>query len=278
MARQRRVLTERMWRSRQSGVTVAEFRNFDGVSSALFYVWQRRPQHAGAVAAKAGLAGQSDPDLSDPEQASFVPSSVHSMAVEVQIDVADGVVLRLPLDADEQLLRSDRRRERFDEATGQRHLFGEPEGLTSEPPPTDAAEPEVTAVSRSKRRRATRKVKLDHLPQRRIEHDVPDTEKVCGCGRKNEMFLGHENAGRRAAVVCTDHCGGQTSPAGAVGLSDRRASATGHGRSTRPRPTAPRPLGDGASAEHVLQHRLDESRRKRSRQQQRRATRINALP
>jgi transposase len=76
-----------------------------------------------------------------------------------------------------------RRRERFDEAAGQRHLFGEPEGLAPEPPPTDAAEPEVTAAPQFHRRRAARKLKLDHLPQRRIEHDVPDTEKVCGCGR-----------------------------------------------------------------------------------------------
>jgi hypothetical protein len=106
MARQRSVLTERMWRERvrrfrQSGVTVAEFCDFEGVSTASFYVWQRRLRHAGAVACEAGLAGQSDPG-----QALFVPVSVRPVAAEVRIDVADGVVIRLPLDADERLLRS----------------------------------------------------------------------------------------------------------------------------------------------------------------------------
>lgn len=78
-----------------------------------------------------------------------------------------------------------RRRERFDEAEGQRHLFGEPEGTTPETPtgPESTAEPEAAAAPRATRRRAARQLNLDHLPQKRIEHDVPDTEKVCGCGR-----------------------------------------------------------------------------------------------
>ena len=78
-----------------------------------------------------------------------------------------------------------RRRERFDEAEGQRHLFGEPEGATPETPAgaETTAEPEATAAPRATRRRAARQLDLDHLPQKRIEHDVTDSEKVCGCGR-----------------------------------------------------------------------------------------------
>ena len=78
-----------------------------------------------------------------------------------------------------------RRRERFDEAEGQRHLFGEPEGATPETPTgiETTAEPEVAATPRATGRRAARQLNLDGLPQKRIEHDVPDAEKVCGCGR-----------------------------------------------------------------------------------------------
>ena len=77
-----------------------------------------------------------------------------------------------------------RRRERFIEAPGQRLLFSE---LESEPPQPAAPEPALAASAESqppRRRRPPRKLKLEHLPHERIEHDVPETEKVCdGCGR-----------------------------------------------------------------------------------------------
>lgn len=104
MARQRSVSTERMWRERlrrfrQSGVTVAEFCEDEGLSTASFYVWQRRLRGDGAAPRVPDRIGQAVP-----KQALFVPVAVRPMVGEVRIDVADGVVIRLPLDADERLL------------------------------------------------------------------------------------------------------------------------------------------------------------------------------
>lgn len=76
-----------------------------------------------------------------------------------------------------------RRRERFVEAAGQKLLFCE---LESETPPAAEPEPheESSLPQRPRPRRQPRQLKLEHLPQERIEHDVPESEKVCdGCGR-----------------------------------------------------------------------------------------------
>lgn len=77
-----------------------------------------------------------------------------------------------------------RRRERFDEAEGQRHLFGELEGTTPKTPagPETTVGPATASTPRTRRRDSGTRG-LGGLPQKRIEHDVPDTEKVCGCGR-----------------------------------------------------------------------------------------------
>ena len=106
MARQKNVSTERMWRDRlrrfrQSGVTVAEFCDHEGLSTASFYVWQRRLRGDRAAPRESVATGQPVP-----HQALFVPVAVRPMAGEVRIDVADGVVIRLPLDTDERLLRT----------------------------------------------------------------------------------------------------------------------------------------------------------------------------
>jgi len=71
------------------------------------------------------------------------------------------------------------RRERYIEAPGQGHLFerDETESLPSlpEPPSRDAAAPS--------RPRPSRKPDYDRVPQVRIEHDVPEADKVCtNCG------------------------------------------------------------------------------------------------
>lgn len=76
-----------------------------------------------------------------------------------------------------------RRRERFVDAPGQQLLFS---ALESETSPATEPEPPLDASAESprpRRRRQPRPLKLEHLPQRRIEHDVPESEKVCGCGR-----------------------------------------------------------------------------------------------
>ena len=65
------------------------------------------------------------------------------------------------------------------EPTPQMRLFNEPEVLD------DQAAADVEApvtVPEHKRHRAHRKPLPDHLPRVDVEHDLPDAEKVCGCG------------------------------------------------------------------------------------------------
>ena len=71
------------------------------------------------------------------------------------------------------------RRERLVEAPGQGHLFGfDIDGGSPAPPEPPAPVPATTARSRR-----SRKPDYDQLPQVRIEHDVPETDKVCShCG------------------------------------------------------------------------------------------------
>ena len=109
MARQRSVLTERVWRERlrrfgQRGVAVAEFCEDEGVSTASFYNWRRRLRGGDDKARDPSHSRQAGPGQSASGQALFVPVAVRPMVGEVRIDVAAGVVLRLPLDADERLL------------------------------------------------------------------------------------------------------------------------------------------------------------------------------
>lgn len=75
-----------------------------------------------------------------------------------------------------------RRRERTVEADGQGHLFALPEADSRHEAPAPPDEDEATAPRRRRRRRS-RGLDLDRLPQRRIEHDVPEDERHCGtCG------------------------------------------------------------------------------------------------
>jgi transposase len=71
------------------------------------------------------------------------------------------------------------RRERLVEAPGQGHLFALEEAESIAVPP----EPPSYGSSAPARSRRSRKLDYDRLPQLRIEHDVPEAEKVCsGCG------------------------------------------------------------------------------------------------
>jgi hypothetical protein len=116
MARQRSVSKERMWRERldryrQSGVSVAAFCAGEGVSLAAFYGWQRRlreavgpgcePRVAAPVACEPAVR-----EAAGDHAALFVPVTVRHPVGEVRIDVPGGVVLRLPLEVDERLLRA----------------------------------------------------------------------------------------------------------------------------------------------------------------------------
>lgn len=79
-----------------------------------------------------------------------------------------------------------RRRERFAEAPGQLHFFDEPE---CEPPPAFEIEAPAADDQARPSRRRKRGLDLSLLPQRRVEHDVPEEEKCCQtCGRDKERI------------------------------------------------------------------------------------------
>ncbi len=62
----------------------------------------------------------------------------------------------------------------------QMRLFNEPEALAAQEAAAEAEEP--ITVPEHQRRRSHRKPLPDHLPRVELEHDLPDAEKVCGCG------------------------------------------------------------------------------------------------
>jgi transposase len=83
------------------------------------------------------------------------------------------------------------RRERLVEAPGQGHLFELDEAaelpvLPPEPPARESGPP-----SQSRR---SRKLDYDRLPQMRIEHDVPDAEKVCSQCGEPKARIGEDQA------------------------------------------------------------------------------------
>jgi transposase len=82
------------------------------------------------------------------------------------------------------------RRERLVEAPGQGHLFeldmAENVTLPPEPPARDPGLPA--------RRRRSRKPDYDRLPQVRIEHDVPEAEKVCTHCGEPKARIGEDEA------------------------------------------------------------------------------------
>ena len=79
------------------------------------------------------------------------------------------------------------RRERRVDDPGQGHLFDIPEFATV-PQPGAPAPPDDAPPSR-KPARPPRRTRLDHLPQIRIEHDLPESEKTCSCcgGAKHKI-------------------------------------------------------------------------------------------
>jgi transposase len=84
------------------------------------------------------------------------------------------------------------RRERRIDDPGQGHLFDlhdttiEPEAVA--PPAADAG----TTAQRSRAPRPKRHTRLDHLPQNRIEHDVPESEKTCSCCGGAKQRIGED--------------------------------------------------------------------------------------
>lgn len=61
---------------------------------------------------------------------------------------------------------------------GQLNLFNEAEAISAEA----VAEKATTTVPEHKRKKRGRKPLPDHIPRTRIEHDIPEHEKICACG------------------------------------------------------------------------------------------------
>jgi transposase len=82
------------------------------------------------------------------------------------------------------------RRERLIEAPGQGHLFeldaAESVPMPPEPPASDRGAPA--------RKRKSRKPDYDQLPQIRIEHDVPEAEKICTHCGEPKTCIGQDEA------------------------------------------------------------------------------------
>lgn len=113
MARRRDDFVADIWRERlrrfdRGGMTVSRFCDDEGVSVASFYVWRRRLRR-GANRSDVPAAGQASggPALFMPvalPAGSLAPAS-SSPADDVRIDLADGVVIHLPLAVEEPVLR-----------------------------------------------------------------------------------------------------------------------------------------------------------------------------
>jgi hypothetical protein len=85
-------------RYQKGAATVADFCADEGVSVAAFYAWRRRLlPRAARRESFAATEDSSPPPL-------FVPISVTPAATELRIDVADSVVVRVPLEVDERQL------------------------------------------------------------------------------------------------------------------------------------------------------------------------------
>jgi transposase len=84
------------------------------------------------------------------------------------------------------------RRERWIEAPGQGHLF-EIDALGDVAPPPEP-EPPAHAPGAAPRPRRSRRPDYDRLPQVRIEHDVPEAEKVCSHCGEPKARIGEDEA------------------------------------------------------------------------------------
>jgi hypothetical protein len=86
-----------------------------------------------------------------------------------------------------------RRHERFVDAPGQGHLFEIPEFVdeprTVVPTAEDKPEPE-----QSRKAAAPRRTRVDHLPHIKIQHDLPESEKICSCCGNEKTRIGQDES------------------------------------------------------------------------------------
>jgi transposase len=85
------------------------------------------------------------------------------------------------------------RRERLVEAPGQGHLFEFDETEIPAPPPAPSEPPAQNSRAPAKPR-GSRKPDYDRLPQVRIEHDVPEAEKICTHCGEPKARIGEDEA------------------------------------------------------------------------------------
>jgi transposase len=83
------------------------------------------------------------------------------------------------------------RRERRVDDPGQGHLFDLPE-FTPEPEPAEPTAVDDAMPPHRKPARPSRRTRLDHLPQNRIEHDLPESEKTCSCCGGPKQRIGED--------------------------------------------------------------------------------------
>ena len=93
-----------------------------------------------------------------------------------------------------RVMRADRygaSREKLGEAPGQRSLFNEVEVLMDTAKAVDF-EPDLTATplreSAPNKGKPGRKALASHLPRVEVRYELPETERVCGCGATLKEF------------------------------------------------------------------------------------------
>lgn len=96
----------RLNRYRQSGVWAAAFHAGVGVSLAAFYGWLHRLREAVGAVRGPRVAALTVREAAGDPAALFVRVAVRQPVGELQIEVSGCVVIRLPLEIDERLLRA----------------------------------------------------------------------------------------------------------------------------------------------------------------------------
>jgi transposase len=114
-------------------------------------------------------------------------AKLHDQAVQEHKQLVDE--LRQQIDLYRRFVFGPRR-ERLIEAPGQGHLF-EPDATESLPPLLEPAARDAAAPPRPRR---SRKPDYDQLPQVRIEHDVPEADKVCTHCGEAKARIGEDEA------------------------------------------------------------------------------------
>ena len=80
-------------------------------------------------------------------------------------------------------------------------LFNEAEISSTAPDDGSGAETEITVPEHKRRAKGGRKPLPDHLPRVRVEHDIPDADKLCPCGSGKQRKKIGEVITEQAVIV-----------------------------------------------------------------------------